>query len=249
MEAEDDFTVNDIGIKCRSKREVYSVLTSEGGLYLPPMANCTQKFLRGVLIGDKSYIRCKDVRVIKVPHLDGLRVKGILGWARERVDIDRFLPEYEYDKEPSREWLCNVIHTLLDKQFTDFIIEKQRLREKKVITNKNLGIEAKPEFIKIFRESNSVSTSKGKTYFLARRQRRAAEEIEDDKRSDSEHQDKEKISELESKLIDYMDKLKSFEEKEEENSKHKDCLARLYEKGVINSDGEYIENDSNAEDK
>ena len=207
MEAEDDFTVNDIGIKCRSKREVYSVLTSEGTLYLPPMADCTQKFLRGVLIGDKSYIRCKDVRVIKVTHFDGLRVEGILGWARERVDIDRFLPEYEYDKEPSREWLCNAIHTLLDKQFTDFIIEKQRLREMKVITYKNLGIEAKPEFIKIFRESNSVSTLKGKTYFLARRQRRAAEEIEDGKRSDSEHQDKEKISELERNLIDYIDKL------------------------------------------
>ena len=241
METEDDFTVNDIGIKCRSKREVYSVLTSEGGLYLPPMPDCTQKFLRGVLIGDKSYIRCKDVRVIKVPHLDGLRVKGILSWARERIDIDRFLPEYEYDKEPSREWLCNVIHTLLDTEFTDFIIEKQRLREKKVITNKNLGIEAKPEFVQIFRKSNSVSVSKGKTYFLARKQRRAAEEIKENERSDSDNKDKEKINELEGKLIEYMDKLKTFEEKEDENSKHKECLAKLYEDGIINSDGEYIE--------
>ena len=46
-----------------------------------------------------------------------------------------------------------------------------------------------------------------------------------------------------------MNELKSFEKKEEKNSKQKNCLAKLYEKGVINSDGEYIENDSNAEDK
>ena len=114
-------------------------------------------------------------------------------------------------------------------------------------TNKNLGIEVKPEFIKIFRESNSVSASKGKTYFLARSKRRVAEKIEDYKRSDSEHQDKNRTSVLESKEIDYMDKLKSFEEKVEENSKYKDCLAKIYEKWVINSDGECIENDSNAE--
>lgn len=43
--------------------------------------------------------------MVKVPHLEGLRVKEILAFARERADIDCFLPDYEYDKEPNREWL------------------------------------------------------------------------------------------------------------------------------------------------
>ena len=49
----------------------------------------------------------------------------------------------------SREWICNIVHIPLYNQFTDFIIEKQRLREKKVIKNKDLGIETKFEFVKI----------------------------------------------------------------------------------------------------
>ena len=34
---EKEITLNDISIKAKSKREVYNVLTVEGGLYLPPL--------------------------------------------------------------------------------------------------------------------------------------------------------------------------------------------------------------------
>ena len=156
------FTVNDIGVKCRSKREVYTVLSSEGGIFLPPISDATQKYLRAVMLGDKNHVKYSEVKVIRVPHLEGLRTKDILQWARERVDIDRYISDYEYQKEPNREWFVNFVNTLLEEDFREFINDKWRSRERKVINNKNLGITAKEEFIEIFKNSRSVSTSRGK---------------------------------------------------------------------------------------
>ena len=162
MEDYQDFTVNDIGVKCRSKREVYTVLSSESGIFLPPISDATQKYLRAVMLGDKNHVKCSEVKVIRVLHLEGLRTKDILQWARERVDIDRYIPDYEYQKEPNREWFVNLVNTLLEEDFREFINDKWRSRERKVINNKNLGITAKEKFIEIFKNSRSVSTSRGK---------------------------------------------------------------------------------------
>lgn len=54
MDMFEDYNVNDVGVKCRSKREVYTVLTTEGGLYLPPMQDATQKYLRALMLGEKK---------------------------------------------------------------------------------------------------------------------------------------------------------------------------------------------------
>ena len=45
-----DFNINDLAAKCRRKYELYSVLTTEGGVYLPPLQEATQKYLREILI-------------------------------------------------------------------------------------------------------------------------------------------------------------------------------------------------------
>ena len=236
-----DFTVNDIGIKCRSKREVYTVLSSEGGIFLPPIVDATQKYLRALMLGDKSYVKCSEVKVIRVPHLEGLRVKDILHWARERVEIDRYIPNYEYQKEPNREWFVNLVNTLLEEEFKEFINDKWRARELKVIKNKNLGITAKNEFVEIFRNSKSISTSRGKTYFLARSTRERVEEIKDFAGEEEEKHGENETDQLKKKIDELSEKLQEHEMMEEEASKHKKSLAKLYDLGIVNSDGEYVE--------
>ena len=44
-------------------------------------------------------------KTIVVPMINGLRVKDILKFAREKTDIDRFLPDYKANKLPDRAFL------------------------------------------------------------------------------------------------------------------------------------------------
>ena len=94
----DEYTkisVNQIGIKCKSKKEVYSLLTTEGGYYLPPLADTHYKFISQILVGIKKAVRWKDVKVCTVPHLKGLTILEILQFARKHFAIDEFIPSYD----------------------------------------------------------------------------------------------------------------------------------------------------------
>ena len=90
---------------------------------------------------------------------------------RTKVKIDEFLPEYSYTKEPNREWLCNVINTLITDDFKKFIKINIEKRNKELISSQNLGINATSEFNEIFKKSQPISTAKEKSHFLTRTQK------------------------------------------------------------------------------
>ena len=43
-----------------------------------------------------------------VPMVDGLRVKDILKFGREQIDLDKYLSEYKRNKLPDRTFLWNL---------------------------------------------------------------------------------------------------------------------------------------------
>ena len=47
-------TVLDLGIKARSKREVYRLLSTDGDVYLPPEKEANYYYLASILRGDKK---------------------------------------------------------------------------------------------------------------------------------------------------------------------------------------------------
>ena len=49
-----------------------------------------------------------QVKTIVVPMINGLRVKEILKFAREKTDIDRYLPDYKVNKLPGLAFLWNI---------------------------------------------------------------------------------------------------------------------------------------------
>ena len=63
-----EYSVYELSIKWRSKNEFYNVLARDGNIYLPPLHEATQKYLRAIMNGDKKYLKCNRVSVIKVPH-------------------------------------------------------------------------------------------------------------------------------------------------------------------------------------
>ena len=48
-----EFTVHEFGIVSQSKKEVYDVLTVEGGYYLPPIELANDDYISDILSGDK----------------------------------------------------------------------------------------------------------------------------------------------------------------------------------------------------
>ena len=103
-------TLNDVSVKAKSKKEVYSVLTVEGGLYLPPIMDSSKEYLKAIMTGKEKFLSSKDVNVIKLPQLKSLSIKEILVFAKKNTDIENYLPIYKYNKLPNREWLWNVIN-------------------------------------------------------------------------------------------------------------------------------------------
>ena len=73
--------------------------------------------MRELMHGSKQYIKLHKVKVIQVPQYEGLFVKDILKFAKTKVDIDEYLLEFEYNKEPNRQWLWNLVKSLVSDDF------------------------------------------------------------------------------------------------------------------------------------
>ena len=116
----------------------------------------------------KLYVEWSNVKVIKAPQYKGLHVKDLLRYASTKVNIEKYLPDYEYVKDPNREWLCKIINTLMREEFHKFIQERINKRKQELIKSQNLGVKEIPEFANIFRRFQAVSTMKGKFHFLVR---------------------------------------------------------------------------------
>ena len=54
----------------------------------------------------------KGVKICTVPHLKGLTIQKILQFARKHFAIDEFIPSYDYNKHPNRDWIRNITNTL-----------------------------------------------------------------------------------------------------------------------------------------
>ena len=63
------------------------IIIQEGGIYLIPKQDSTQKFLRSRLLGKKLYVKWEDVSVIKIPQYKGLHVKDLLRFAENKISI------------------------------------------------------------------------------------------------------------------------------------------------------------------
>ena len=121
MECYEEIRINDLAIKARSKKEIYFLLVNEGGIYLPPLADSNYKYISQMIVGDINHLKLKDVTVWYVPRILVLKISQLLEFVRSIVDIDSYLPDYDYKKEQNRQWVFNVINSLINKDFQKLI--------------------------------------------------------------------------------------------------------------------------------
>ena len=206
MESYEEIQVSELGIKAKSKKEVYNLLYNEGDVYLPLIEDVHHKFISQILVGDKRYLKCSQIKVCSVPQLKGLRVEDLLKFAEENIDIKGYLPDYEYRKLPNRQWLCNMLNTLIGEKFKLYMKNVMKERVKHFINKRKMSVKDLPKFINIFKKSESISVHKGKTHYLVKAwEKRKWDEIEDD--------NKERLKRAKEETIKLNETIRTLEEK------------------------------------
>ena len=86
MDSLAEIQVSKLGIKARSKKEVYSLLWNEGDVCLPPIEDARHRFISQMLVGDKRYssvlrskLQCSSGERTQVEHL--------VRFAEQHIDI------------------------------------------------------------------------------------------------------------------------------------------------------------------
>ena len=132
---------------------------------------------------------------------------------------------------------------MIQDKFKKFANKKIDERNKKLIASQNLMIDAKDEFISIFKNSQSISTSKGKSQFLVRAPKKTKDQL---MIQDLVGENKiviDKISKLKRELDILQNKMADYDELQREADLNAERLHKLLEMGVINENDNLINNE------
>ena len=99
--------VRQMALKWTTKAEVYKVLTTSGGVYLLPIDQVNWDFIRDIIFNLKVY-RVKQYKNHWSSLIEGLRIPDLLEFAEKHWPIEQFMPDYNCEKYPSRNWIWNV---------------------------------------------------------------------------------------------------------------------------------------------
>ena len=124
MESIKDITLSDLSLKAKSKKEIYMVLTVEGGLYLSPTMDANRNYIRVVISGTKLFLYLKNVKWTKVPQKEKLDLKSILKFGRDNSNIDQSISTQNFRTE-----FGSVINTVVYDEFQLFIKNAMKNRE------------------------------------------------------------------------------------------------------------------------
>ena len=156
--------------KFRSKYEVYQFLTIDVGAVLPPHDCLNIYFLKDLVMGRK---KCKcpfrqliDIVVIKeaeakqinVPYYEGLTIEKLLEASQQYPILNDYLPDKRDISRLPRQWIVNLIYTLVGDDFKHWVAEKIRSRNDRIASKYDLMLDLDPAIAKAFMASSMVSS-------------------------------------------------------------------------------------------
>ena len=147
-----------------SKMECFRFLSTECGVYLDDYKVMSIYHLRDVMAGQRRSLKSEEVRHIHVPYFDSLSVAKMLEWAKRHPEVFNVLPREQGEIENlHRNYIANVIYTIVGEDFRDWINKKMDERTKRLAEERDMNIKMDPEIYKIYKNSTSIS---GKCYYI-----------------------------------------------------------------------------------
>ena len=109
-------TAKEFAAKYRDKREIYRFLASDVHVYLDSFENHTIWHLKDVAAGRKKKILAKAMKHISIPQYEGLTIADLLDYAKQYQSVMQALPPELEIKKLSRQYIANVIYTLVSEK-------------------------------------------------------------------------------------------------------------------------------------
>ena len=115
--------LNTVGVKAKSKGEMYRTLVTEGKLYLMGQREWGLAFLSDICWGRKKVhfpisrcdsnfsvqvFFCDEIRVCQVPHIQGLRSEDVIDFIVKKWEEEDYLPSNYIAYPPNKSWICNI---------------------------------------------------------------------------------------------------------------------------------------------
>ena len=159
LQARQQVTAMAFASKYKSKREVYNFLAINVKAYLPHYDTITIYFLKDVVSGAKKskftksfiililfhiVVKTDRFQHLSVPQYDGLNIDKMLEFANDYREVFKFLPDPIEIKKCPKQWLINVIFTVIKQPFANWVTDLIETRNHKIAVDKNLLIDMDP---------------------------------------------------------------------------------------------------------
>ena len=100
-----------------------------------------------------------SVAHVHVPMYENLTLEQILAQLEAHPEVFEYLPDGKELRKVPREWICNVIATIVGEPFVEWVSARIHERNAQLVEEKQLGIDMDPEIAAAFHTSTAISVS------------------------------------------------------------------------------------------
>ena len=118
-------------------------------------------FLKDQVSGRKKRIYGPNVQHITIPAYEGLTLKDIAEFAQDHPQVNDYLPDGKEVMKMSKQWIANVIHSVLKKTFSNWVKQQVEKRNREMVVERGLTIEMDTEVAAAFEASTKTSVLHG----------------------------------------------------------------------------------------
>ena len=88
--------------------------------------------MKDLVSGNRRMIKAKDIKHVTIPQFEGLSIEAMKEFAGQYDDVMAALPMVETElKKLPRQYIANIIYTIVGKPFDDWIDARVRARHEK----------------------------------------------------------------------------------------------------------------------
>lgn len=113
--------------------------------------------MKDLINGTKKFIKDDQVRHMYVPQYETLTVKEISGYIELYPEVRRYLPIQKELKTLPKQFLVNVIYTIVKGPFNEWVKGRISERNTKIMAKRDLLIDMDPDVAAAFENSNAIS--------------------------------------------------------------------------------------------